>query len=70
MPPTEVILQARIVDELRILQWALAGAKKEDFPESIAGQMIPASGQNSGTKEGYNSGADFDRAWKELTGNG
>lgn len=66
-PPVETVLLARIVDELRVLQWQMSGAKKKDFPESITEKMMATSG--SRTKEGYDSGADFDRAWKELTEN-
>ena len=71
-PPIEVFLQARTIDELRVLQWLLCGAKKRDIPESLAAKMLAAS--EPGTPrtrltKGYDSGAEFDKAWKELTGN-
>lgn len=72
-PPLSLFLQARTVDELRVLQWMLTGAKKRDVPESVAGKMFAASEgrkpETRKTAKGYDSGADFDKAWKELTGN-
>lgn len=71
-PPLELVFLARIVDELRVLQWVLGGAKKRDIPESIAAKMFAASEPKTPRTrftKGYDSGADFDKAWKELTGN-
>ena len=68
-PPMELVLQARIIDELRVLQWMLGGAKKHNAPESIAVKMFGAPKTRKASSKGYNSGAEFDKAWKELTGN-
>lgn len=72
-PSLSLFLQARTVDELRVLQWMLGGAKKSDAPESVAAKMFAASGtrkpETRKAARGYDSGADFDKAWKELTGN-
>lgn len=73
-PPLSLFLQARTVDELRVLQWMLGGAKKSDAPESVAAKMFAASKtkkteSRKPRSKGYDSGADFDKAWKELTGN-
>lgn len=71
-PPLELVLQARIIDELRVLQWLLRGGKKRNAPESISAKMFAASETRKArkpTSKGYRSGADFDKAWKELTGN-
>ena len=72
-PPLSLFLQARAVDELRVLQWMLCGAKEDSVPESVAVKMFSESEtRKTGarkTARGYDSGADFDKAWKELTGN-
>ena len=68
-PPLELFFQARIVDELRVLQWMLGGAK-HNAPESIAAKMFGAPKSQKHASKGYDSGAEFDKAWKELTGNG
>lgn len=71
-PPLELALLARIVDELRVLQWMLNGAKKHNVPESISVKMFAASEPKrprTRFTKGYDSGADFDKAWKELTEN-
>ena len=71
-PPLELVFLARIIDELRVLQWLLCGAKKHNVPESVSVKMFAASEPKTPRTrltKGYNSGADFDKAWKELTGN-
>lgn len=69
-PPLELVFQARTVDELHVLQWMLSGAKKHNAPESIAVKMFNAPKTQKPASKGYDSGADFKKAWKELTGNG
>ena len=70
-PPMGLLLQAMAVDSLRWLQWARTkdGAKNRNRPESVAGKLFSDRAGTGEKTSGYNNGADFDKAWKEMTGN-
>lgn len=65
---TDTILLAGMLDRLSILIWQLNGLGGETSkkPESILEKLM---GLESGEKvEVFETGDDFDRRWKELTG--
>ena len=63
----EQTLLATIADEIKISIWQQSPKKNKKKPESILNLLI--NGKNEPDKlKGFNSGADFDRYWRKITG--
>lgn len=63
----EQILLATIADEMKINIWMKNPKKNKKKPESILNLLI--NGKHEPDKlKGFNSGADFDRYWRKITG--
>lgn len=63
----EQILLATIADEIKLLVWMQGRKKNSKKPESLLNLLI--NGKNEPNKcKGFNSGADFDKYWRKITG--
>ena len=63
----EQILLATIADEIKINIWMQSTKKNKKKPESILNLLL--NGKNETNKcKGFNSGADFDKYWRKITG--
>lgn len=69
---TETLLLAGMFDRLSILIWQLNGLGGETSkkPDSILAQLMGMESGEHDKVEVFETGEDFDRRWKELTGSG
>lgn len=65
----ETILLAAVVDQLSMLVWFQSedGAKGRNRPQSVLSAILD-SGKKKDEIVAFDSGEEFDKAWKKLVG--